>query len=225
MKASFDFDSTILKKERDEEEVKPPKVSFDFDSTILKKEWDEEEGMEVPKGLDPIAKKLIEKERNAGNKVIIVTSRFDSESAFGRDNKDLFDIARDLDIGDVYFTNGEDKVEKLLDLGVIRHYDDDPHEHEAIKNHKAIKDEEAKIELPPMFLRENKKEPHIKILIRKLILQELEAYQRKIQKGYVKKRNRYLATGPQKTGGAPYTIAPKPTRSKSAPPGFGGEEE
>ena len=200
-------------------------VSFDFDSTILKKEWDEEEGMEVPVGLDPIAAELIEKERNAGNKVIIVTSRYGPKPAFGRDNEDLFEIAYDLNIDDVYFTNGEDKVETLLDLGAIRHYDDDPHEHEAIKNHKAIKDEEAKIELPPMFLRENKKEPHIKILIRKLILQELEAYQRKIQKGYVKKRNRYLATGPQKTGGAPYTIAPKPTRSKSAPPGFGGAEE
>jgi hypothetical protein len=110
-------------------------------------------------------------------------------------------------------------VETLLDLGVIRHYDDDPHEH------KAIEDKKAKIELPPMFLRGNKKEPHIKILIRKLILQELEAYQRKIQKGYVKKRNRYLATGPQKTGGVPYTRSPKPTRSKSAPPGFGGAEE
>jgi hypothetical protein len=217
MKASFDFDSTILKKERDEEEVEPPKVSFDFDSTILKKEWDEEEGMEVPKGLDPKAADLIEIERKKGNKVIIVTSRFETNHPLSRDNKDLFDIARDLDIGDVYFTN--------VYLGVIRHYDDDPHEHKAIKNHKAIKDEEAKIELPPMFLRENKKKPHIKILIRKLILQELEAYQRKIQKGYVKKRNRYLATGPQKTGGAPYTRSPKPTRSKSAPPGFGGAEE
>jgi len=219
MKASFDFDSTILKKERDEEEVKPPKVSFDFDSTILKKEWDEEEGMEVPVGLDPIAAELIEKERNDGNEVVVVTSRYGPKPAFGRDNEDLFEIAYDLNIDDVYFTNGEDKVETLLDLGVIRHYDDDPHEH------KAIKDKKAKIELPPMFLRGDKKKPHIKILIRKLVLQELEAYQRKIQKGYVKKRNRYLATGPQKTGGAPYTRSPKPTRSKSAPPGFGGAEE
>jgi FMN phosphatase YigB (HAD superfamily) len=196
-----------------------PTVSFDFDSTILKKEWDEEEGMEVPVGLDPIAAELIEKERNAGNEVIIVTSRYGPKPAFGRDNEDLFEIAYDLSIEDVYFTNGEDKVKTLLDLNVIRHYDDDPHEH------KAIKDKKAKIELPTMFLRESKKEPAIKILIRKLVLQELEAYQKKIQKGYVKKRNKYLTTGPQKTGGAPYTRSPKPTRSKSAPPGFGGAEE
>ena len=195
------------------------KVSFDFDSTILKKEWSEEEEMEVPVGLDPIAAKLIQQERAAGNDVIIVTSRYGPKPAFGQDNEDLFKIANDLKIEDVYFTNGEDKVQTLLDLGIVRHYDDDPHEH------KAIKDKKAKIELPQMFLREDKKQPHIKILIRKMILQELEAYQRKIRKGYVKKRNRYLSGGPQKTGGAPYTIKPKQTRSKSAPPGFGGAEE
>lgn len=192
-----------------------PTVSFDFDSTILKKEWDEEEGMDVPVGLDPITADLIKKERNAGNKVIIVTSRYGRKPAFGRNNDDLLEIAYDLGIKDVYFTNGEDKVKTLLDLNVIRHYDDDPREHEAIK------DMEAKIELPTMFLRENKKEPAIKILIRKLVLQELEAYQKKIQKGYVKKRNKYLTTGPQPAG-APYSKKPKQTRSKSAPPGFGG---
>jgi len=195
------------------------KVSFDFDSTILKKEWSEEEEMEVPVGLDPIAAELIQKERDAGNDVIIVTSRYGPKPAFGQDNEDLFKIANDLKIEDVYFTNGEDKVQTLLDLGIVRHYDDDPHEH------KAIQDKKAKIELPQMFLREDKKQPHIKILIKKMILQELEAYQRKIRKGYVKKRNKYLSGGPQKTGGAPYTIKPKQTRSKSAPPGFGGAEE
>ena len=192
-----------------------PTVSFDFDSTILKKEWDGEEGMDVPVGLDPITADLIKKERNAGNKVIIVTSRSDRKPAFGRNNDDLLEIAYDLGIEDVYFTNGEDKVKTLLDLNVIRHYDDDPQEH------KAIKDKKAKIELPTMFLRESKKEPAIKILIRKLVLQELEAYQKKIQKGYVKKRNKYLTTGPQPAG-APYNKKPKQTRSKSAPPGFGG---
>jgi len=190
-------------------------VSFDFDSTILKKEWDEEEGQDVPKGLDPIAAGLIQKERANGNTVIIVTSRYGPEPAFGYDNEDLFEIAKELEIEDVHFTNGEDKVKTLLDLGVEKHYDDDSHEH------KAIEDKKAEIELPTMFLRENKKEPDIKILIRKLILQELEAYQKKIQKGYVKKRNKYLTTGPQKAG-APYNKSPKQTRSKSAPPGFGG---
>lgn len=58
-------------------------------------------------------------------------------------------------------------------------------------------------------------------------LRELETYQRKVRKGYVKKRNQYTQSGPQKKGGAPYNQAPPNTRSKSAPAGFGGalEEE
>ena len=57
-------------------------------------------------------------------------------------------------------------------------------------------------------------------------IQELEAYQKKVRKGYVKKRNQYTQTGPQKSGAAPFDQEPPKTRSKSAPPGFGaiGEE-
>ena len=57
-------------------------------------------------------------------------------------------------------------------------------------------------------------------------IQELEAYQKKVRKGYVKKRNQYTQTGPQKSGGAPFDQKPPNARSKSAPPGFGamGEE-
>lgn len=57
-------------------------------------------------------------------------------------------------------------------------------------------------------------------------IHELEAYQKKVRKGYVKNRNKYTQTGPQKSGGAPFDQEPPKTRSKSAPPGFGaiGEE-
>ena len=57
-------------------------------------------------------------------------------------------------------------------------------------------------------------------------IHEVEAYQKKVRKGYVKNRNKYTQTGPQKSGGAPFDQEPPKTRSKSAPPGFGaiGEE-
>ena len=57
-------------------------------------------------------------------------------------------------------------------------------------------------------------------------LQEIEAYQRKVRKGYVKDRDMYLKGGPQDPGPA-YPKKPKSTRAKSAPAGFGGalEEE
>ena len=58
-------------------------------------------------------------------------------------------------------------------------------------------------------------------------LREEEEYQKKVKKGYVKKRNKYTQTGPQRKGGAPFNKAPPNSRAKSAPPGFGGalEEE
>jgi len=56
-------------------------------------------------------------------------------------------------------------------------------------------------------------------------LQEVEAYQRKVRKGYVKDRNTYLKGGPQDPGPA-YPDEPENTRAKSAPGPFGaiGEE-
>lgn len=56
-------------------------------------------------------------------------------------------------------------------------------------------------------------------------IHEVEAYQKKVRKGYVKDRNKYTQTGPQKKGGAPFNQTPPNTRSKSAPPGFGGALE
>jgi len=58
-------------------------------------------------------------------------------------------------------------------------------------------------------------------------IHEVEAYQKKVQKGYVQDRNKLTKSGKQKKGGAPFDQAPPKGRSKSAPVGFGGalEEE
>ena len=56
-------------------------------------------------------------------------------------------------------------------------------------------------------------------------LNELETYQKKVRQGYVKDRNQFTQTGPQKKGGAPFSKKPPKTRSKSSPPGFGGALE
>ena len=57
-------------------------------------------------------------------------------------------------------------------------------------------------------------------------LNEIEAYQKAVRKGYVKDRNEYLTTGPESPGVA-YPDKPPKTRAKSAAVGFGGalEEE
>ena len=49
-------------------------------------------------------------------------------------------------------------------------------------------------------------------------LYEVEAYQKKVRQGYVKDRNEYTKTGPQKKGGAPFEEEPPNSRSKSGPP-------
>ena len=56
-------------------------------------------------------------------------------------------------------------------------------------------------------------------------LHEVEEYQRKVQSGHAKDRDKYIQTGPQRKGGAPFEEDPPKTRSKSAPPGFGGSLE
>ena len=56
-------------------------------------------------------------------------------------------------------------------------------------------------------------------------LHEVEEYQRKVRTGHVKNRDKYTQTGPQRSGGAPFEEEPPKTRSKSAPPGFGGSLE
>jgi len=56
-------------------------------------------------------------------------------------------------------------------------------------------------------------------------LHEVEEYQRKVQHGYTKDRDKYTQTGPQRKGGSPFEEEPPKTRSKSAPPDFGGSLE
>ena len=50
------------------------------------------------------------------------------------------------------------------------------------------------------------------------VLEEEEPFQKDVKKGYLKDRDDYLTSGPQKSGGAPFEKKPKKSRSKSAPP-------
>ena len=50
------------------------------------------------------------------------------------------------------------------------------------------------------------------------VLEEEEPFQKAVKKDYLKDRDDYLTSGPQKTGGAPFEKKPKRSRSKSAPP-------
>ena len=67
------------------------------------------------------------------------------------------------------------------------------------------------IEIWKKFLREQRE-------LEEEVLEEEEPFQKAVKKGYLKDRDEYLTSGPQKTGGAPFDKNPKRSRSKSAPP-------
>lgn len=192
-------------------------VSFDFDDTILNY-TENKDGEKEPNGIDPVVRELIAKEREEGNDVIIVTARYGPQPAFGKDNDDLIAIANELGIEDVYFTNGEDKAETLLDLGVARHYDNDQAELDAIEKRVPHC---TGIGKPFDKTTPKKTSKKFIVKIKKRRLGEASDYQKEIKKDYVSRRNKYVSTG-KVPAGAPYTKKPNKTRSKSAPPGFGG---
>jgi FMN phosphatase YigB (HAD superfamily) len=108
--------------------------SFDFDNTLIRYETLEDGDVEyIGPHEENIAllKNLVEQ----GNKVIIVTSR----SKLNRPKYD-WDKAPTpeeaiqefgLPVEEVYYTFGDLKAEKLLELGVSKHWDDDEEEVEA----------------------------------------------------------------------------------------------
>lgn len=114
-------------------------VSFDFDNTIFILDWDEENqyykfdpsDQETPTGhINQSIVNLINQYNSQGWKTICVTSRSPNEGK--QVNKVIMDNS--LPITEIYFTNGQNKVSKLKELGVSKHYDDDPVEIQYLKN-------------------------------------------------------------------------------------------
>ena len=105
--------------------------SFDFDNTLIRYETLEDGDVEY---LGPHEEniQLVKDLAAEGNKVIIVTSR-------SRPNKPKFDWDKaptpeeaiqefGLPVDEVYYTHGDLKAEKLIELGVSKHWDDDEDE-------------------------------------------------------------------------------------------------
>tara|TARA_R110002020_G_scaffold29001_3_gene91831 strand:- start:844 stop:1344 length:501 start_codon:yes stop_codon:yes gene_type:complete len=107
---SFDFDSTLIRYRSDPDD--PPNVVYD---------GPHEENIQLAKQLAA-----------QGNKIIIVTSRMEPQGPkkWWDDSPLPEDIISDheLPIEAVYYTNGNLKADKLLELGVSKHWDDDEEE-------------------------------------------------------------------------------------------------
>ena len=115
-------------------------VTFDFDGTIVKsflnKTVDGEEEYQYG-GVNNEIIKRIKSFKQAGKTVFVVTSRDSSLEDYESGVKYLLEMLK-IHVDGVFYTNGETKARKLYELGSVLHFDDDPNEHEAIKQLKKI---------------------------------------------------------------------------------------
>ena len=114
--------------ENEEEKV----ITFDFDDTLSLSHWGEEEDNWVHDGPHEM---MIERVKNFISDpsviVYVVTSRYEKHEAKALESPDQKSVREfleehNLNVEDVYFTNGQPKIETLLKLGSVMHHDDDP---------------------------------------------------------------------------------------------------
>jgi len=113
----------------------PLAITFDFDSTLIEYEYDEDYGFVMVGTKKEILADLKEAKR-AGSEVFIVTSRMQSDEGdrpFSISVQDWLE-RENVEVDGVYFTNGDLKARTLLELGSILHYDDDAEEIYAAEN-------------------------------------------------------------------------------------------
>ena len=109
-------------------------VTFDFDDTLSLSHFDPElDSGWIHDGPHMPFIEKIKKHKAAGNTVHVVTSRHEANESKALENPDQKAVQEFLDehgieVDGVFFTNGQVKVEKLLELGASMHHDDDPEE-------------------------------------------------------------------------------------------------
>ena len=117
------------------------RISFDFDGTL-----DDEFGGIYNKQKEEV-QKIAKNYINQGHDVCIITKRFGPEfSTHGIGNEHLvvFELAKELGIQKIYFTNREMKFSKILELKIEKHFENSQYEVDLINqkcqeaNHKCL---------------------------------------------------------------------------------------
>lgn len=132
-------------------------ITFDFDNTIVKSFENRNDGIEIQYqygGINPQIIARIKKFKKDGYTVLIVTARNVArevpESSVQTMLKKL-----DLEVDGIFYTNDKRKAQKLYELGSSLHYDDDPNEHEAIKEYSKLhKDFNISVKYPDELLKD-----------------------------------------------------------------------
>ena len=117
------------------------KVSFDFDGTL----FDEFDGV-LNKQKEEI-QKIANNYLKDGHEVCIITKRYDYNNrnlGKKREYEEVMDLANNLGIKDVYFTNREWKDTYIINLGINMHFENSEYEVKSIEesctknNHKCL---------------------------------------------------------------------------------------
>lgn len=115
-------------------------VTFDFDNTIVKSYENSNDGEETIYQFGGVNKQIIariKKFKQAGTTVLVVTSRTQALEVPESSVQSMLDKLK-ISVDGVFYTNGQEKAQKLFELGSSLHYDDDPAEREAIKAYKKL---------------------------------------------------------------------------------------
>ena len=195
------------------EEEKQTIITFDFDDT-LKHTFDPEFGW-TNEGATPFSRMAVKLSKRYPS--YIVTSRMDREDSREEIQKLVEEIG--LEIKDIYMVGGKGggrKYPKLIELGSTVHFDDDDEEWKDIEEH-APHITVGKIDWETGKL-ENEKE------IIDALKMVKEDFQDDVRRGHEKMKRRLTRGGGSKVKVKGYKLAPV-SRSKSAPPGYGGSLE
>ena len=121
---------------KEEDNLEQRTYSFDFDNTLIRYHT-LEDGDVVYLGPHEENIQLVKDLAAEGNKIIIVTSRSKLKGEKKPWEKaptpEEAIVEFELPIEEVYYTFGDFKADKLLELGISKHWDDDDEEIEAAK--------------------------------------------------------------------------------------------
>ena len=119
-----------------EDMYEPKTITFDFDNTIMMTRPDEDWG-QVVDGPNKDVIEIMRDHKQKNHRVIVVTSRMKANETGGPYDPDhpayMPSVAEYLEkqnvvVDQIIFTNGNLKVDKLIELGSDLHFDDDEEE-------------------------------------------------------------------------------------------------
>jgi 8-oxo-dGTP pyrophosphatase MutT (NUDIX family) len=131
-------------------------ITFDFDNTIIKSYEESNDGQETIYqygGKNPQIIARIKKFKQSGATVLVVTSRTQALEVPESSVQNMLAKFK-IEVDGIFYTNGNEKAQKLYELGSSLHYDDDPAEREAIQAYQKLHKSNIAVKNPDDLLKD-----------------------------------------------------------------------